>query len=161
MKVSIEKLPKKTLVGKSLKMSLTNNKTPQLWKSFMTEKSAIKNAIGTDLYSIQVYNQTTYFSNFNPQTEFTKWATIEVANHQNIPNNFSSFTLESGLYAVFLHKGGVSEFQKTFQYIFSQWLPNSEYDLDDRPHFELLGEKYKNNNVDSKEEVWIPICKRA
>jgi len=24
-------------------------------------------------------------------------------------------------------------------------------------HFELLGEKYKNNHPDSEEEVWIPI----
>jgi len=42
-------------------------------------------------------------------------------------------------------------------YIMSQWLPNSKYILDHRPHFELLGAKYKNNSPDSEEEVWIPI----
>lgn len=161
MEVRIEELPKKILVGKSLRMSLTNNKTSQLWKSFMTEKSAIKNTFGTNLYSIQVYDEIHYFKNFNPQTEFTKWAAIEVGNQENILANFSSFTLENGLYAVFLHKGTVSEFSKTIQYIFSQWLPQSEFELDDRPHFELLGEKYKNNSPDSEEEVWIPLRKRA
>jgi AraC family transcriptional regulator len=36
-------------------------------------------------------------------------------------------------------------------------LPNSAYELDDREHFELLGEKYKNNDPNSEEEIWIPI----
>jgi AraC family transcriptional regulator len=29
--------------------------------------------------------------------------------------------------------------------------------LDDRPHFEVLGEKYKNNDPTSEKEIWIPI----
>jgi AraC family transcriptional regulator len=36
-------------------------------------------------------------------------------------------------------------------------LPNSAYALDDRAHFEVLGEKYKNNDPSSEEEIWIPI----
>lgn len=153
----IEIFPEKKLIGKSLQMSLVENATPQLWRIFMTQKSAITNAIGTDLYSIQVYNDLHYFENFSPQTKFTKWAAIEVDNFENTPNGFSSFSINEGLYAVFLHKGTVSEFQKTIQFIFGQWLPKSAYELDDRPHFELLGAKYKNNNPNSEEEVWIPI----
>jgi AraC family transcriptional regulator len=68
-----------------------------------------------------------------------------------------SFTLKGGLYAVFLHKGAASTGQKTFQYIFEMWLPNSGYLLDNRPHFEILGAKYKNEDPNSEEEVWIPI----
>jgi AraC family transcriptional regulator len=44
-----------------------------------------------------------------------------------------------------------------FQHIFSEWLPNSDYRLADRAHFEVLGEKYKNNDPSSEEEIWIPI----
>lgn len=157
----IEILPEKKLVGKSLQMSLAKNTTPQLWRSFMTQKATIINTIGTDLYSIQVYNDLHYFKNFNPQTKFIKWASIEVDDFEKIPNGFNSFLINEGLYAVFLHKGLASEFHKTFQFIFGQWLPKSAYELDDRPHFELLGEKYKNNSPDSEEEVWIPIRKKA
>jgi AraC family transcriptional regulator len=46
---------------------------------------------------------------------------------------------------------------KTFEYIFETWLPNSDYLVDNRLHFELLGEKYKNKDLDSEEEIWIPI----
>ncbi|TQE66329.1 GyrI-like domain-containing protein [Leptospira noguchii] len=44
-------------------------------------------------------------------------------------------------------------------HIFQEWLPNSGYKLEHRPHFELLGSKYKNNDPTSEEEVWIPIVK--
>jgi len=160
MLARIEMLPKKTLVGKSTRMSLTNNKTRELWQSFMVNKTAIANVIGTDLYSIQVYDELHYFKNFSPQTEFTKWAAIEVDSFKNIPNGFDTIVIESGLYAVFLHKGSASEFQKTFQFIFNQWLPKSEYTLDHRPHFELLGENYVNDDSSSEEEVWLPIKKK-
>jgi AraC family transcriptional regulator len=161
MDVRISEIPKKLLIGKSLRMSLTDNKTPQLWRSFMTQKASVKNAIGTDLYSIQVYDEEHSFENFNPDAECTKWAAIEVENHNNIPNGFSSFVINNSLYAVFVHKGTVSEFPKTMQFIFGQWLPNSMFELDNRPHFELLGEKYKNDNPDSEEEVWIPIREKC
>lgn len=161
MKVRIEVLPKKNLLGKSVKMSLAANKTGEVWRDFQTNKSAITNAIGTDLYSIQAYENSGYFENFSPQTEFTKWAAIEVSDALNIPNGFASFVIPEGLYAVFLHKGSANEFQKTFQFIFTQWLPKSKYNLDERPHFELLGKKYKNNDPNSEEEVWIPIREKA
>lgn len=161
MKPRFEELPKKMLLGKSTRMSLVDNKTRELWQSFMTEKSTIKNTIETALYSVQVYDSPDYFRGFDPHKEFTKFAGIEITNLKNIPNGFKNMTLEKGLYAVFLHKGSASEFPKTAQYIFNEWLPNSSYRLDHRPHFELLGKKYKNNDSSSEEEVWIPIEKRT
>jgi AraC family transcriptional regulator len=46
-----------------------------------------------------------------------------------------------------------------FTYIFTRWLPASGYQLDNRPHFEILGDKYKNNDPESEEEIWIPVRK--
>jgi len=155
----IEILSETVLVGKSVQMSLADNKTIEVWRDFQMNKSAITNAVGTDLYSVQVYENALYFKEFNPQTEFTKWAAIEVAEIYNIPKGFASIVLPEGLYAVFRHIGLPSEFPKTMQFILEQWLPRSEYELDHRPHFELLGPNYKNNHPDSEEEVWIPIKK--
>ncbi len=159
MNPRIETLPEKKLIGKSIKMSLVNNKTGVLWLNFMQHKKNIKNTIGMDLYSIQVYDKSLNFKDFNPTTEFTKWAAIEVLNFNEIPDTMETFKLKGGLYAVFTHKGAASTFQRTFQYIFGEWLPKSQYQLDNRAHFELLGEKYKNNSSNSEEEVWIPIKK--
>lgn len=157
MNPRIELIGPKKLVGKSIRMSLVNNLTKKLWQSFMPFRKEIKNAVGSDLYSMQVYDQLLDVKNFNPNIEFTKWATIEVNDFSLIPDGMEVYELNGGLYAVFLHKGPPSTFQKTFQFIFGHWLPNSEYELDYREHFEVLGEKYKNNDPDSEEEVWIPI----
>lgn len=156
MKSRIETLPEKKLIGKKMKMSLSNNKTAELWKSFMPRRKEIQNCIDTNLYSMQIYDPL-YFNNFDFNTDFEKWATIEVTDFDKVPEEMEPFTLTSGLYAVFTHKGDASTAPKTFQYIFTTWLPNSNYILDNRPHFEILGEKYKNNDSTSEEEIWIPI----
>jgi AraC family transcriptional regulator len=156
MKPRIEYLSGKQLIGKRLVMSLSNNKTSELWKSFMPRQKEILNNVGSELYSIQVYNRL-YFSSFNPDVEFEKWAAIEVTDIITVPAEMESFILPGGLYAVFLYKGATSKGSEIFNYIFGTWLPNSEYVLDDRPHFEILGEKYKNEDPDSEEEIWIPI----
>jgi AraC family transcriptional regulator len=161
MKCRIEVMPEKKLVGKHMRMSLADNKTGLLWSSFMPHRKEINNTVGTDMYSMQVYDDATYFNNFILGAEFTKWAAVEVAAYDKIPHGMDAFTLPGGLYAVFLHKGGPATAVKTFQHIFNTWLPNSEYALDDRPHFELIGEKYSNTDPNSEEEIWIPVKPRV
>lgn len=154
----IETLKDKKLIGNRLTMSLTNNKTGQLWGSFAPKIKNIKNRLSTDKISMQVYD-TSYYLTFNPNTEFEKWATVEVSDFNDIPKEMESFTLNGGEYAVFDYKGSSND-SSIFQYIFMTWLPNSEYQLDNRSHFEVLGEKYKNNDPTSEEEIWIPIKKK-
>ena len=62
-----------------------------------------------------------------------------------------------GLYSVFNYTGKASKAAAAYQYIFMQWLPNSNYVLANRPHFEILGEQYKRDAEDSEEEIWIPV----
>tara|TARA_R110000868_G_scaffold118534_1_gene314316 strand:- start:959 stop:1444 length:486 start_codon:yes stop_codon:yes gene_type:complete len=157
MNPEIRMLSEKKLIGTYRKMSYSNNTTRALWQSFMPLKKQIKNTLGSDLYSMQIYNSITDFNDLDPQTEFTKWAAIGVENFEFIPDTLNTYTLKGGLYAVFLHKGLASEFQKTFDGIFKDWLPTSDYTLDNREHFELLGEKYSPTNPNSEEEIWIPI----
>ena len=155
MKPRIETLNEKKLVGKRLTMSLAENKTGELWKNFMPRRKEIINSLTSDVISMAVYKPT-HFANFKPTNEFEKWATVEVADFGNMPNEMETFVLPAGLYAVFDYKG-LSNDPSIFQYIFGTWLPSSDYALDDRPHFEVLGEKYKNNDPNSEEEIWIPI----
>ena len=151
----IKKLSEKKLVGKRLMMSLADNKTEDLWRSFMPGRRGITNNLTNDLISMQVYKPT-HFVDFRLTNEFEKWATIEVADFDNVPGDMETFTLTGGLYAVFDYKGSSSDL-RIFQYIFGTWIPNSDYELDDRPHFEVLGKNYKNGDPTSEEEIWIPI----
>jgi AraC family transcriptional regulator len=150
-------LKPKILVGINQKMSLTNNTTPQLWQKFMPMRKLIKQTMGNDLYSLQQYNGVLSLSTFSPDNTFTKWAAVEVEHGNDIPENMEALNLSGGLYAVFLYKGLPADYAATFRYIFGTWFPQSDYEVDDRPHFEVLGEKYSNTSPESEEEIWIPI----
>jgi len=145
----------KKLIGIHVTMSFANNKTGELWGKFMPQIRNIAKAVSNDKISMQIYPEN-FFSNFQPENAFVKWAAVEVYDFDNIPNEMESFILPEGLYAVFDYKGSGSD-NSIFQYIFGTWLSYSEYMLDDRPHFEVLGEKYNNNDPDSEEEIWIPV----
>ncbi len=151
----IRDMSEKKLIGVHRMMSLANNLTGMLWATFMPRRKEIFNAKSPDLYSMQIY-PADYFLNFNPATTFEKWAALEVWDFENVPDGMEAFNLNAGLYAVFNYKGPGND-PGVFQYIFSEWIPQSEYQLDTRPHFELLGEKYKNEDPESEEEIWIPV----
>ena len=155
MKPRIETLNERKLVGKRLRMSLAENKTAELWKGFMPKRKNITNNVTNDLISMSIYSPT-YFTEFRLTNEFEKWASVEVSDYDNIPNDLEIFVLTGGLYAVFDYKGSSTD-NSIFQFIFGTWLPGSAYFLDDRPHFEVLGDKYKNNDPTSEEEIWIPV----
>ena len=157
MTPKIVTIPAKKLIGYSVEMSLLDNQTQTIWQLFMPRLKEIKNAVSADLFSLQNYPDD-YFTNFTPETIFTKWAAVEVKNFENIPEGFEKLEIPSGKYAVFLHKGNTEMFAKTAQYIYTEWLPNSGFQLDNKPHFEVLGDNYLGHeNPESEEEVWIPI----
>jgi AraC family transcriptional regulator len=151
----IETISEKKLVGKKITMSLAQNRTAELWKSFMPKRKEITNRLTNDLISLQVYPPD-YFTAFKPENEFEKWALTEVSNFDFVPHEMNSFLIPGGMYAIFHYKG-LNTDTSIFQYIYSTWLPNSDYVLDNRPHFEVLGEKYKNGDPDSEEDIWIPV----
>jgi AraC family transcriptional regulator len=159
MNPKIETLLEKKLIGKKIMMSFSENKTLELWRGFMPRRQEIKNTIGSELYSLEVYPPG-YFNNFNPNTPFEKWATLEATNFDAIPNEMETIVIPTGLYAVFLHKGPASEGAKTYEHIFRTWIPNSDYIVDERPHFAVMGEKYKQDDSSSEEDIWIPIKRR-
>ena len=156
MEPKIKTLTNKKLIGISEKMSIQVNKTGKLFSTFMPRRKEVSNAVNANTFALQIYPDH-YFQKFSPTKEFTKWALVEVSSFENIPNGMEAFELQGGEYAVFYQKGIDTSI---FQYIYSEWIPQSEFQLDDRPHFEILGAKTKLNDPDSEEEIWIPVKKR-
>tara|TARA_R110000868_G_scaffold37111_10_gene131548 strand:+ start:36226 stop:36726 length:501 start_codon:yes stop_codon:yes gene_type:complete len=145
-------------VGLNIRTSLSENKVKKLWQSFGPKRKEINHQITLDSYSIEIYEPGSEMINFTPNTKFEKWATVQVSEFEAVPEGLETLVIPKGKYAVFIYKGLHSEYPKFAQYIFSEWLPSSDYELDDRPHFEVMGNKYFGPmNPDSEEEIWIPI----
>ncbi|MGS2741724.1 GyrI-like domain-containing protein [Sinomicrobium sp. M5D2P17] len=157
MKPKIIQLKETKLIGKKVKMSFTENKTGELWRDFMPKRREIKNNVGTGLYSVEVYSDASFFEKFDPDNFFKKWAAVEVSDHLIVPKEMEKLIIPDGLYAVFPFKGKGSESSDVYKYIYGTWIPDSRYILDNRPHFALMGAKYKTEHPDSEEELWIPV----
>lgn len=158
MKPRIEEITAKKLIGMRIKTSLAENKTAHLWQKFMSRKDEINSQKNSGYFSVQIFPEDLSFKDFDDKVIFEKWAAVEVKDVDKIPEDMETHALSAGKYAVFIHHGPVSAFGETLNYIFGIWLPNSDYLLDNREHFEIMGEKYFGpTHPDSEEEVWIPI----
>jgi AraC family transcriptional regulator len=144
------------LVGMSLDMSRMEDRTPELWSAFMPRLSEVNGRLTEDYISMQVFpNGPEQLS--DPAASFTKWAVVEVGGFESVPEGMVTYTMPSGAYAVFEHHGPASDLS-TFMYIFNEWLPcSSEYQLDDREHFEVLPRDYDASDPNAREEIWIPV----
>lgn len=148
-------MPERKLVGMRITMSLADPRIGELWQRFMPRRKEIGNALSNDRISVAIYGPG-FFTDFDPTRPFERWATMDVPDFAHVPAGMERFAMPGGLYAVF-HYRGLNTDNSIFRYILGTWLPSSAYALDDRPHFEVLGEKYRNNAPTSEEEIWIPI----
>src|SRR4051794_21012482 len=114
MSPRLETSNEKKLIGKRIKMSFANDKTRELWQSFMPVRKEIQNTIDSTLYSLEVYDHA-FFHNFNAEREFDKWAAVEVTDFNTIPAGMETLLLPVGLYAVFIFKGPASEGAKKYR----------------------------------------------
>lgn len=151
-------IPSKKLVGMRMQFSLSKNTPAQLWRQFMPRRREIKNNINEDLISMEIYDGTLDVRNFNGNTVFEKWAVVEVSDFDDSPEGMETYLLKGGKYAVFLHKASERPVEELFDYIFKTWLPAAEFELDNRAHFGVMGEKYYGpENPNTEEEIWVPI----
>lgn len=157
---SIEIINQKQLIGLHRIMSLNNDATFELWHAFMPRLKEILKTSNNNLISMQLYDPSVTKGTFTPDTPFEKWAAVEVDDIKLIPEGMQSYRVPGGMYATFKYQGAANEAQDAIRYIFEQWLPNSEYRLDDRPHLTVMGERYKGNDPDSEEEFRIPVIQK-
>ncbi|NQX84478.1 MAG: hypothetical protein HRT67_00895 [Flavobacteriaceae bacterium] len=65
----------KQLIGLALEMSLIDDKTQDLFSSFMPHKKHIQKTLNNTIYEIMLYSSE-YFKHFDPRTSFTKWVAV-------------------------------------------------------------------------------------
>lgn len=156
----IVEIEARKLVGMRIKTSLAEDRTFELWRSFKPKVKTIANILNSDFYSVLKYGKDTRMAEFTPETLFDKWAAVEVEHFNALHDGLENLVISAGRYAVFNYKGTVAAFYPVAKYIYLSWIPDSGYDLDDREHFTVMGEKYLPNDPLSEEEIWIPVRDR-
>jgi len=86
-------------------------------------------------------------------------ACITVDSDVKLDSEVKKIEIKKGRYAVFLHKGSYDKFSQTYAEIFNHWLPESGYELRDKPCFEIYlnrdPRRTKPENL--KTEIYVPI----
>lgn len=156
----IVEIEDRKLVGICVKTTLSENNTLELWQNFKPRVKEIKDRSDTKFYSVQNFEKGLKLEQLTLQTEFEKWAAVRVKSFDQIPDKLENLTIPKGKYAVFIHHGTPQAFAKTSAFIYGVWLPTSEFELDERPHFEVMSANYHPADPNAEEEVWIPIKKK-
>lgn len=153
---TIQQFPGTSLIGVSQRTSLLENITVELWQKATSLKPSSEYLVNNSMYAVELYPKD-YFESFDPRREFTRWAAFPLQKGYEYCNELASLHIPKGKYAVFHYIGSSEDAQSLYQFIFQKWLASSGFELDHRPHFALMGEKYQNNHPLSEEDIWIPI----
>jgi len=156
MDVSIVVLRPITIVGLRTMAEMSDlNAVLKLWQEFGPRRQEIGHREGDASYSVMRH------LGFGPLKETSKverWAAVQVRHFSKIPKGLTAFDMPGGTYAKFYHRGPAKDFPKTVAEFHSDWLPTSDFELDDRPHFEIMPADYAGpDNPEAVEEVYIPI----
>ncbi len=155
----IKNIPPLRIAGMHLTMSLVNDRNMELWQKFMPRRKEITAEANPNFYSLRVYPTVYHFDEkFSPVASFEKWAGIEVNQNFEAPEGIEVLNMPGGMYAIFHYKG-LNTNTSIFDYIYGTWLPQSGFKTDNRPHYEVLGKNYKNNDPSSEEDIFVPITK--
>ncbi|WP_253298234.1 GyrI-like domain-containing protein [Paenibacillus sp. MSJ-34] len=71
-------------------------------------------------------------------------------------------TLSGGMYALYSYYDTIDKLVLAYQNVFGLWLPNSEYEADDRPCLEFcMNDPASDPEGKCKVDLYVPIKKRA
>jgi AraC family transcriptional regulator len=123
------------------------------WGQFMSEVQTIKKLILPErFYQVQ------YWSEQQDLGGMFFFTGAEVTKAQDINPLFVVKTIPAGKYLRFIHKGLANKVGYTYKYIYNQFLPDTDYNLNKPFNFEYYGEKCLGPyNENSESEIYIPV----
>lgn len=130
---------------------------PKLWQEFTPYIQKIPSRVD----SSQCFGVEIYTDSFMKNKHWHYMTAVEVSSLDNIPVLTVAKTLPPNLYAVFTHRGASDTIPKSFDYIYSQWLPNSDYEIAAPYDFEFYDERFKNGGEDSELDIYLPVRQKV
>jgi UDP-N-acetylglucosamine 2-epimerase (non-hydrolysing) len=122
---------------------------PAQWQRFAPHVGKIPGQIGWTTYGVCF--------NFDGKGNMDYMCGVEVSDGSDPPPGFGQLRITEQRYAVFLHRDHISKIKRTWDAIFSRWIPASGHKLVPAPQFEAYGEDFNPQTGNGVVEIWIPI----
>jgi len=120
-----------------------------IWNNFNKRKSEINGVTKPEL----VYGVCEYMPNIEDDSEFTYFAGVEVKQFLHVYQGLINKMIPLSKYAVFAHKGPLSQLKDTYNYIYGTWLASSSYELAEIDTLEV----YNLNSNEPIFDIYIPL----
>jgi len=134
----------------------STNEIGELWGQFVKRMSEIESAKHD--YSLGICCPA------HPQIEmrnsdcFVYIAAVPVEAAGTVPQGMVQVEIPGGRYAVFTHKGPISELAHTIDFIWGTWIPKSEYEKREGPDFELYDERFDPETLAGEIDIYVPVA---
>ncbi len=127
----------------------TNESIPSQWQRFGPYIGNVPGQVGPETYGLS--------ANFKNDGSFEYLTGVRVTDFSDLLKGFATFRLPQRKYAIFSHRGHVSELRRTHYTIWNKWLPGSQMKFADAPNFELYKKEFDPRTGDGPIEIWMPI----
>lgn len=149
--------PPRFVTGKTLLVAGLNERytcessagIPSQWQRFLPSFGHIPGQIGHVAYGAR--------SNFDDEGGFDYLCGVEVPDFSRLPKEMGALRIPEQRYAIFSHRDHISTIRRTWNTIWTEWLPKSGHEHLDAPDFERYGENFDSRAGTGDIEVWIPL----
>jgi AraC family transcriptional regulator len=131
------------------------DRIPLLWDQFITRIRELSNRADDISWGICLPLAAEERSH---DEELKYIAGAAVTSADDLPEGMEAVTIPTATYAIFTHKGRVSDLAKTYGSIYSTWLPSSGYRETSGIELERYDARFTNAD-DSEMEIWLPVEK--
>lgn len=158
MKVIITEREALNVVGMKIRTSVDEGRIPKLWNDFIARMDELREIAVPDCSLGICINETG--SEFMQNSKFDYLVSKVVKDDNLVPSGMVSYEIPPQLVAVFTHEGSLDTLGETYDYIYNEWLPNSDYKLADADEVEWYDSRFKYGETDSQMDIHIPIKKK-
>jgi len=142
--------------GRSLRIAgLTEHYTadksaaiPSQWQRFSPYIGHIAGQTGAEAYGIIFFHE-------NGEMDYT--AGVEVRSTAKISPPLTVVDVPQQFYAVFTHRGHVTDIRLTCEAIWNDWFPRTEAKPTNGPMFEMYDSRFNPTTGEGEVEIWLPI----
>jgi len=127
----------------------TNEGIPAQWQRFAPYLGHISRQAGPETYGVA--------TDFKSDGSFDYVTGVRVTDFTDLPDGFAMLRLPSRKYAVFSHRGHVSQLRRTHYTIWNKWLSESRTEFANAPNFELYKKEFDPRTGDGPIEIWMPV----
>jgi len=127
----------------------TSSAIPAQWQRFIPHIGTFPGQIGNVAYGARY--------NGDDDGNFDYMCAVQVTDFSQLAPEWTRLRISPQRYAVFAHREHVSTIRRTWNTIYTKWLPESGHLLVDAPVFERYAEDFDSRTGTGGMEIWIPI----